>query len=495
MSLHAQLSPEALEKLQAQKRNSTISSLVIAFLTIVLIGLLLGVFLLPEWIRETPTIVTYAASLDDENKLEQKKVTNTLQKKPSSPASAMAKVIAANTTSPTAVPVPDVEVTTPSTDFGDSDDFGAGWGDGSDMGDGGGFANVPAVMRKRCSKEDRLDRLAQTGGTPACEDAVEKGLEWLKASQNSDGSWTNQNVYGMTGLALLSYLGRCETPLSSKYGESCLRAITWLVDRGMKQNGQLATNFASQSGPYEHAIATYAIAEAATFCKQLNINVPNLMEVTQKAGQLIIDNQNSNGGWAYNYANSGGHTDLSVVAWQIQALKACYHTGIEFKGLTRSANRGLEYAEKMQNANGGFGYNSPNTQHGGGYFSLTGAGVLSLQMWGKGNQSAARKGARYIEKESKFDYKTENADLYGHYYEAQAMINRGGQQWKKYNDMFRDQLLKNQASDGSWTQPGANGKVRAAGAQYVQNVHYRTCLAILMLEVYYRFLPGTGGIN
>jgi hypothetical protein len=28
--------------------------------------------------------------------------------------------------------------------------------------------------------------------------------------------------------------------------------------------------------------------------------------------------------------------------------------------------------------------------------------------------------------------------------------------------------------------------------QFVSNVHYRTCLNALMLEVYYRFLPGTG---
>jgi len=491
MSIHAQLSPEALAKLHRQKRNSTISSIVISMLTIILLALLLGIYLLPQLVKETPTIVTYAASLNEEAQVEQKKVTNTVQKKPSSPSSAMAKVIAANNVSPTAVPVPDVDVTTPSTDFGDSDDFGQGWGDGSGMG-GGDFTAVPATMRKRCSKEDRLQRLAEAGGNVQCEEAVEKGLEWLKSTQHSDGSWGTANKTAMTGLGLLAYLGRCETPLSEKYGESCLRAITWLVDHGMKNDGKLASNFASQHGAYEHPIATYAIAEAATFCKQLDINVPNLMEVTQKAGQLIIDNQNANGGWAYSYSVKGGHTDLSVVAWQLQALKACYHTGIEFKGLTRSANRGLEYTEKLQNAQGGFGYNSPNANHAKGYFSLTGAGVLSLQMWGKGNQSAVRKGAKYIEDNTKFDYNTEFADLYGHYYEAQAMMNRGGQQWKKYNEIFRDQLLKNQNPNGSWKAPGGGKSVRAAGATYVTNEHYRTCLNILMLEVYYRFLPGTG---
>jgi hypothetical protein len=106
----------------------------------------------------------------------------------------------------------------------------------------------------------------------------------------------------MTGFALLAYLGRCETPLSKDYGDSVLRGITYLINHGMKNKGKLTTNIAvGNAGVYEHAIATYALAEASTFCKQGNINVPNLFEITQQAGQFIIDNQNAKGGWAYRY--------------------------------------------------------------------------------------------------------------------------------------------------------------------------------------------------
>ena len=52
----------------------------------------------------------------------------------------MAKVIAANTVSPTAVPVPEVYTPVESVDFGDGDDFGAGWGSGGGS-DGGGGTN------------------------------------------------------------------------------------------------------------------------------------------------------------------------------------------------------------------------------------------------------------------------------------------------------------------------------------------------------------------
>ena len=69
--------------------------------------------------------------------------------------------------------------------------------------------------------------------------------------------------------------------------------------------------------------------------------MPNLFEVTQKAGQFIIDNQHSkSGGWDYSYDTYGPRGgDLSISAWHIQALKACYHTGLEFKGLNRAANK------------------------------------------------------------------------------------------------------------------------------------------------------------
>jgi hypothetical protein len=492
MSIHAQLSPEALQALQRQKRNSTISSIVIAMLTIVLIGLILGFFLLDNYIRETPTIVTYAATLEEEQQVDERKVTTQIQRKPASPSSAQAKVIAAATASPTAIPVPEIEVTTPSASFGDTDDFGFGFGDETGM--SGGFQGIPSAMRKRCSPEDRLTRLRETGGSPESETAVEKGLEWLQSTQRPDGSWSTNHVAGYTGLGLLAYLGRCETPMSTKYGETVLKAITYLVDLGMKNDGKIAVNVDSKHFPYEHSIAVYALAEAYTFCKQLGINIPNLEDIVKKSGQFLIDNQNANGGWAYSYAKQGGHVDSSVTAWQMQALKAMEYTGIEFDGLVRSANRGLDYLEKLQAPNGRFGYRTANATAGRhGYFTMTGGCVLAFQLWGKGNSAAARNGAKYIEDNTKFEYTGPYSDLYGHYYEIQVMLNRGGEQWRKYNELVRDQLLANQDTDGSWKRVNTQGgAIRAVAPQFTTNTHYRTCLVLLMLESYYRFLPATG---
>ena len=105
-------------------------------------------------------------------------------------------------------------------------------------------------------------------------------------------------------------------------------------------------------------------------------------------------------------------------------------------------------------------------------------------MWGEGKSKQAKKGIGYLKNNTDFKFGHKSGNLYYHYYNAQALINEGGKPWKDYNAKFRDQLLKNQNEDGSWKK-GNNGNHGAI------NTHMATCLATFMLEVYYRFLPGT----
>lgn len=276
---------------------------------------------------------------------------------------------------------------------------------------------------------------------------------------------------------------------SPEFGDSCLRGIIYLVGIGMKQGGKLTVDSKAKHWPYEHAIVTCALAESAAVCTQLKLTVPNLQEITQKAGQFIIDNQRVSGAWDYSYSeNSARGGDLSITAWHLQALKACNDTGIAFRNLARCISRALEFTERCQNQNGGFGYVGPNSPLAD-YFTLTGAGVLGLQMWDKGSHGSVRDGTKYIDSNTKFEYDTRFADLYGHFFESQAMLNRSGEQWRRYSAMTLDQLLANQNPDGSWKAPGGGKTLRAVAPQYVQDAHFRTCLCTLMLEVYYRFLP------
>ncbi len=478
--IHAELSPQAKAHLKAIRRNSTIASVVIAFLIVALLLIVLGFFFMKPMLvqHEFPTVYISPGVIETPPSV---KVVNLSRQKPTRPTSAGAKIIVANTSANFAIPVPEVDTVTPTSVVGVGDDFDQGiFTDNEGDGPGGMHRSIPYEVSQRCSKQDRLNRLDQTGGTEQCEEAVLKALRWMKQTQSADGSWNGQRRSAMTGLGLLAYLGHCETPMSEEFGESCLKAITYLINLSMKNDGKLADDLGNKHWPYEHAICVYALAEATTFCQSLKITVPNLAEATQKSGQLLINSQHKSGGWDYAYDESGARGgDVSIAGWHIQALKAMKHTGLDFKNLTHSAKKGLAYLETKQDANGGFGYTSKKSLHS--YYTLTGVGVLCFQMWDKGTASEARKGANYIEENTKLKWGTPDCDLYAHYYESQAMMNRGGKQWNHYNAIMRDEVLKNQRPDGTWLSTG-----HGAG------VFYHTALCTLMLEVYYRFLPGTG---
>ena len=488
MSLHAQLSPEAQSRLAAQRRTSTITSLIIAILMMTLIGVILLIIAMKLNKDEIPEIISYNTESVEEEDLQVRKVQTQTQRKPSAPSSSMAKVIAADNVSPVAIPVPEVDVPDPSLDFGDGDGFGDGWGDGSDAGGGGGFGNIPASMKKRCSRADRLARLDANGGTEKCEDAVVNGLRFLKKTQNKDGSWSDQKQVGMTGLALLAYLGHCETTMSEEFGETVFSAITYLVNKAMKNKGKLATDFKDNHWCYEHAIAVYALAESYTLCqKSFGENIPNLPEAVQASTQFLINSQHQKGGWDYAYSeDSGRGGDTSIVAWHLQALKAAKHTELELKNLTRSVRAALEYYNTCRTPEGTFGYSGPKMKADG--ITLGAAGALCYQIWDKSSSKEARGACKFIDENAKFDWNTADSDLYGHYYATQCMINYGGDPWKRYNKKFRDQVLNNQLPDGSF-KPAGFGAFKGSNAF---GKHYRACLSILMLEVYYRFLPATG---
>lgn len=138
MSRHAKVTPEAEQKLRNQKRNSTISAIIISLLSFALIVAILFYIALSPLFKNTEEMVTYNSGGENEEPITKPEMTNQVEKKPSSPAASMAKVIAASTPSATSIPVPDVTVVEPSLDFGDGNDFGDGWGSGSGNGAGGG---------------------------------------------------------------------------------------------------------------------------------------------------------------------------------------------------------------------------------------------------------------------------------------------------------------------------------------------------------------------
>ncbi len=386
--------------------------------------------------------------------------------------------------------------------FGTGTGIGSGSGGGMGGGMGGmglGLKMLPPALACRCTTHERLLKLSQNGGKPEVEAAVTRSLEWLKAKQNADGTWGTRYRAGMTGFALLALFGRCATPDDPQYGEAVSKGLNALIEIAKRsEDGLISSNGPDQQAIYEHGIATYALGEMIALDPISKKKTPGLKEAFQRAVKFVVATQRPDGGWRYLTAmESGGGSDLSVTGWQFQALKAAKMNDLHIDGVTPAISRVTEYIKKTQalksgNATattGGFGSTAKAKSYN--QWALTGVGVLALQTLGKGgNYKEIQRGLRFASLQFREDPPSweSNCDLYAWYYYAQAFFQEGGKDWEEWNASAMQIVLQNQNPDGTWKQEGP-AKHHCAGTKAGGDAEiYRTCLATLILEVYYRYL-------
>jgi Prenyltransferase and squalene oxidase repeat len=443
------------------------------------------------------------ASAEMKHKVQQKKRTSINKSVP------MKKIVSTSQSSAISLPdappdlldVPDVSSMVGGGSLGSGGYGKAGSGGGFNVGMGmgamAGFVSLPPSMKQRCAPQERLKKLAESGGSAECERAVSNSLEWLKEKQNADGSWGGSNKSAMTGMVLLCFLGRCETPESPFYGDAVMKGIMFLVEQSKKNEyGAITDDFKGNSGAYEHGIATYALGEMYTLARLGNKELPGMKDAFVKGVELIIKCQNPKdagkgaGSWDYYTKNiaegkpTSKREDLSVAGWQYQALKAAKFTGLKIAGLHAAIDSTCDYIERTQSKDGGFG--DPNRDKHYNQWSLTGTGVLGLQTLGKGRTASIKKGLEFLHKfleAEPLDW-SKNCNLYCWYYYTQAFFQAGGEEWKFYNQQFLPQILAAQNADGSWKA----GRPNWPSGSDNGNAIYRQCLCTLQLEVYYRYL-------
>ena len=176
---------------------------------------------------------------------------------------------------------------------------------------------------------------------------------------------------------------------------------------------------------------------------------------------------------------------MSVSGWQIQALKAAYNTGRNFSGVEKALDLATtKYLPAIQDSEGAFKY---NPDHAKGKPSLTGAAMLAMQIWKGQDTPQYTKALTYLT--NAYKNPTPGGNFYAPYYNTQAFFMHEGKEWENYNKQFQPRLLDAQNSDGSWLSKGAGGQ-GGADAQFLN-----TAWAILMLEVYYRYLPTTDKVS
>src|SRR5206468_8253610 len=118
---------------------------------------------------------------------------------------------------------------------------------------------------------------------------------------------------GITGLALLAFLGSGETHLSGKHREAVQHGLEFLLG-SQATGGSLAGQAELFAAMYCHGMATLALSEAYALSGD-----DRLLPGLRRALQFTIDAQHAGGGWRYQPQDPG---DMSQFGWQLMSLKS-----------------------------------------------------------------------------------------------------------------------------------------------------------------------------
>jgi Prenyltransferase and squalene oxidase repeat len=306
--------------------------------------------------------------------------------------------------------------------------------------------------------------------TPQTERAIRSGLAWLAKQQNSDGSFGSGTYRGniaVTSLAGLAFMASGSSPGRGPYGSQIDKALLYVMEN-TSQSGFIAVAAASTHGPmYSHGFGTLFLAEAYGMSHR-----PELREKLQKAVILIRDTQNFEGGWRYQPVRRDA--DLSVTICQINALRAARNAGIFVPKET--VENCIRYVKQSQNPDGGFRY---MLQGGASSFPRSAAGVVALYSAAVYDAKEVEAGISYLKQfmpEIKLGNRYSHY-FYGHYYAAQALWIRGGEDWVAWFPAIRDELVRKQSvsSGGYWSDSICN--------------EYGTAMALIILQMPNNYLP------
>lgn len=326
--------------------------------------------------------------------------------------------------------------------------------------------------------------LMQDGATEDTEIAVARGLRWLAAHQREDGSWNfnhrrddvckycgNPGNHGSTtaatGLALLPFLGANQTHRRGEYTEHVRKGLDYLKRKMIAT--PLGGDLQDGVNLYSQAIATLALCEAYAMTRDESLHEP-----CREAIRFIISSQDKKGGgWRYFPGQVG---DTTVTGWMLMALKSGQLTYMPVPPETWPLAK--KFLDSVQDDGGAaYGYQSPAKNEP----TMTSIGLLSRMYGGwPRNQQALQRGVRSLSKKGPSDH-----DQYYNYYATQTLRHYGGAEWIAWNEEMKAFLLGSQSREGhtsgSWYFPDKHGD---QGGRI-----YNTAMSILILEVYYRYLP------
>jgi len=325
-------------------------------------------------------------------------------------------------------------------------------------------------------------------------------LKWLAAHQEGDGSWdpvkwdklpeghegkTPTSRSGVTGLALLAFLGVGSTSKRGQYSNVVKKGLAWLVAQQNKDGaiGHNGPHVAHDGSGYNHAICGLVLAEAYGMGdKQF-----------EKAAQLAVDysvskhiHQTADGYSAWRY-DAGMKPDTSVTGWFIMQLKSAKVAGLKVPGSAfMGAKNFLDTVTSMQGTNIGQAAYQPGKSLS---RTMTAVAFSSRIFLGHTKDDPLITGGASLLARNLPEWDNPgDVDFYYWYYGTLGMYHMQDADWNKWIDALASALTDRQRVDGdfstfkgSWDPTGpwcySGGRV------------YSTAMGALCLEVFYRYVP------
>jgi len=211
----------------------------------------------------------------------------------------------------------------------------------------------------------RQDAAIEIGFTPfeqQINESIERGLQWLRDTQNGDGSWSTYEgcKVGETGLAVVAFLEKGV----EESGPTVSKAISYLLKTQLEDG-----SWSKCRQTYETSCAILALA--------LTGNEEYKDEIEKGVNALVqAQRKNPNcwcyGGWRYDVGDDGT-ADLSNTQFALLAL--------DIGGLPKEDEvwqRAEQFVSRCQNTDGGLAYQPGSGSSG----SMTGSGLWCLRLCG-----------------------------------------------------------------------------------------------------------------
>jgi hypothetical protein len=270
---------------------------------------------------------------------------------------------------------------------------------------------------------------------------LKNAMAWLLKTQEPNGHWDaakwgaqKNYTIGITALALTACMKTDPEILKGPYAGAIENGLRYLM---AQQNSEGRMGPLNSGTPYNHGLGTLALLEAFEIQER-----PEWQASIEQALAYIQSTQHASGGWGYpRTTDDTGNT--SITAWQLQALLKAEQLGWE--DTRPSIDRALAWLDRMSDSSGRIGYSRAN-EFPNGYEALTAAGALCFLNNRRDKSSESL--SRILNTVHHAAERSDKLDYYRNYFLTRALQAEGSEQATLLKTRVQQFVLASQNRSG-----------------------------------------------